>query len=139
MPEWQWPDGLTQRWTVLSMCTGQKVHMPAERVCMRKMREVLRLAYLGLSGRTIARSLTVSSFIVVDYLACAKVAGLRWPLLGGSRRRGAGEKALRPAPRPTPYTPGARLGGVHTTPIPRSYTLAIKLIDCASPALTPRS
>ena len=54
--------------------------MPAERLSMRKIREILRLHSLGLSGRTIARSLAVSSSTVVDYLARAKVAGLGWPL-----------------------------------------------------------
>lgn len=54
--------------------------MPAERLSMRKVREVLRLDHLGLSGRKIARSLCVGQATVVDYLLRAKLAGLAWPL-----------------------------------------------------------
>jgi len=55
--------------------------MPAKRLSMRKIREVLRL-HLGLkrSIREVARSVSVPSSTVGDYLARAKAAGLSWPL-----------------------------------------------------------
>lgn len=54
--------------------------MPAERLSMRRIREVLRLKALGASGRQIARSLKLGVGTVSDYLARAKVAGVTWPL-----------------------------------------------------------
>ena len=55
--------------------------MPAERLSMRKLREVLRLHFENkLSGRAIARSCKVSSSTVQDYLRRAGVAKLTWPL-----------------------------------------------------------
>lgn len=54
--------------------------MPAEKLSMRKVREVLRLKALGLSGRQIARSVKIAPATVVEYLRRAKLAGLAWPL-----------------------------------------------------------
>ena len=54
--------------------------MPRERLSMRKVREVLRLHSLGVSGREIARTLQLGGGTVSEYLARAKVAGLDWPL-----------------------------------------------------------
>jgi len=55
--------------------------MSAERLSMRKLREVVRL-YLDqkLSGRAIGRSIGSSPSTVSDYLARIKVAQLSWPL-----------------------------------------------------------
>jgi transposase len=50
--------------------------MAAERMSMRKIREVLRLHAEGLSGRRIGRSLGVSHVTVRGYLARAEQAGL---------------------------------------------------------------
>lgn len=54
--------------------------MPRERLSMRKIREVLRLHSLGVSGREIARTLELGGGTVSGYLVRAKVAGLDWPL-----------------------------------------------------------
>lgn len=55
--------------------------MPAERLSMRKLREVLRLHLaLGRPGREIARSCGLSPSTVSGYLGRAKVAKLSWPL-----------------------------------------------------------
>ena len=54
--------------------------MSAERLSMRKIKEVLRLDHLGLSGRKIARSLEISPATVQDYLRRARIAALKWPL-----------------------------------------------------------
>jgi transposase len=50
--------------------------MAAERMSMRKIREVLRLHAEGLSGRRIGKSLSVSHVTVRGYLARAEQAGL---------------------------------------------------------------
>ena len=55
--------------------------MPAERVTMRRIKELLRLKFEhGLTNRQIARSCDVSRATVADYLFRARRAGLTWPL-----------------------------------------------------------
>ena len=55
--------------------------MAAERLPMRKTREILRLKFqAGLSQRAIARSVKVSQSTVNDYVGRAMVAKLTWPL-----------------------------------------------------------
>ncbi len=58
--------------------------MPAERLSMRKIYEILRLKYgHGLSNREVAASVSVSRSTVADYLLRAQAAGLSWPLPDG--------------------------------------------------------
>jgi transposase len=57
--------------------------MPAERVPMRCVREILRLRAEGLSDRAIARSTRLARSTVGDYAGRAAAAGLRWPLPDG--------------------------------------------------------
>ena len=54
--------------------------MAAERLSMRKIKEVLRVKAAGHGNRAIARSLRISHSTVRDYLARASAAGLSWPL-----------------------------------------------------------
>jgi transposase len=55
--------------------------MPAQRLTMRRVRELLRLHYgAGASARAIARELGVSRSTVKEYLARAATAELTWPL-----------------------------------------------------------
>ena len=54
--------------------------MPAKRLSMRKIKEVLRLSASGMSNRKIARSLNQSRPSVANYLRRAADAGLKWPL-----------------------------------------------------------
>jgi len=56
--------------------------MPARRLSMRKVKEVLRLKYdLGLKDREIARSCSIPRSSVANYIARAKKAGIcSWPL-----------------------------------------------------------
>jgi transposase len=54
--------------------------MPEEALSMRKIREVLRLAALGLSQHQIARSCSIVQSTVHKYLNLARAAQLGWPL-----------------------------------------------------------
>ena len=55
--------------------------MPAQRLPMRQVREVLRLKHVaGLSERRIAASLRISRFAVAEYLRRASVVGITWPV-----------------------------------------------------------
>ncbi|HYU48270.1 MAG TPA: IS21 family transposase [Terriglobales bacterium] len=55
--------------------------MPAERLSMRKIKEILRLKFeLGLKNREIARSCLIPHTTVANYLRRARDAGLTWPL-----------------------------------------------------------
>src|SRR5689334_14404346 len=81
--------------------------MPAERVSMRRVREILRLKHGGASDRQIARSLSLARSTVGLTLQRAAAAGLRWPLpatltdrvleatlyAGNGRRQGERRKA----------------------------------------------
>jgi hypothetical protein len=55
--------------------------MPAERLSMRQIRDVLRLSFAAkLPQRAVARSLGLSQGAVSGYLSRARAAGIRWPL-----------------------------------------------------------
>jgi len=58
--------------------------MPAERLSMRKIREVLRLSWGGkLGARAVAHSCGIGRTTVQEYLQRARRAGLSWPLPEG--------------------------------------------------------
>lgn len=74
----------------LDITTGRRcfpkgrIRLPAKRLSMRKIKEVLRLKYeLGLGQRQIARSYAIGLGTVNDYLVRAERAGIRWPLPKG--------------------------------------------------------
>ena len=55
--------------------------MPAERLSMRQIRDVLRLCFAAkLPQRAIARSLGLSQGAISRYLSRAPTAGITWPL-----------------------------------------------------------
>ena len=55
--------------------------MPANRLSIRKITEVLRLKWANdLSDRKIAQSCNKSRQAVVNYVCCAEEAGVSWPL-----------------------------------------------------------
>ena len=55
--------------------------MPAERLSMRKIREVLRLKYAcGASDRVISRSLGIGRTAIAEYVRRAAVIGITWPI-----------------------------------------------------------
>ena len=84
--------------------------MPAKRLSMRKLKEVLRLHHeLGLGQRQIARSCAVGQSTVHDYLKRAQAVGITWPLPEGWDDRrleetlfGPGVRRLYENPRPAP-------------------------------------
>ena len=56
--------------------------MPAERVSMRKIRDVLRLTQaLGMSRRLVGEATGIGKTAVGEYVRRAAVAGLSWPIL----------------------------------------------------------
>ena len=75
--------------------------MPAERLSMRKIKEVLRLKFgLGFANRQIARSCSINHSTVADYIYRAKAAGLdHWPLPDEPDEAGL-EKRLFPTAAP---------------------------------------
>ena len=55
--------------------------MPARRLSVRKIKEVLRLRFeLGLGLRAIARSCSIGLGTAHEYLQRAEAAGVAWPL-----------------------------------------------------------
>ena len=76
--------------------------MPAERLSMRKVHELLRLRFeSGLPQRAIAESLGLSQGAISTYLSRARAAGIGWPIpeeLDDARL----EALLFPPPRGTP-------------------------------------
>src|ERR1700692_4023324 len=74
--------------------------MPAERIAMRQVRDVLRLNAAGVSGNEIARRVGVAPSTVRLTLKRLAAAGLSWPLraditdpvLEGELFTGAGKK-----------------------------------------------
>jgi transposase len=78
--------------------------MPAKRLAMRQIKEVLRLKWgQGLSQRQIAHSLGISRPAIAEYLHRAAQAGLSWPV-PETLDETAVEQLLFPA-RPTPSAP----------------------------------
>jgi transposase len=67
---------------------------------MRKIHEVLRLRYtLGLGQRQIARSCSIATGTVCEYLKRAQAAGLSWPLPDGWDEARVEEALFGPSPR----------------------------------------
>jgi hypothetical protein len=63
--------------------------MPAERLPMRQVREVLRLKHVcGRSGHQIAATVGVSRHTVAEYLRRAGVVGITWPVPSGDCQLG---------------------------------------------------
>ena len=77
--------------------------MPAERLSMRKVREVLRLRYAcGASVRVIAHSVGIGRTAVGEYLRRAAVVGITWPIPDGLDDTGLERKLFAPAGQAPP-------------------------------------
>ena len=74
--------------------------MAAERLSMRKTREVLRLKAAGQRNRAIAGSLAIGRSTVGEYLTRARAAGISWPLPAGWTEVEL-EARLYPPPQPS--------------------------------------
>ena len=58
--------------------------MPAERVSMRKIRDVLRLTHaMGMSRRLVGEATGIGKSAVGDYVRRAAIAGFSWPVPDG--------------------------------------------------------
>lgn len=84
--------------------------MPATRVAMHKIREVLRLKYIAdLSQRQIAGALSLSNGVVAKYLAAAASSGLAYPQLAAlddaalARALAGTEATAKAAPTPPDF------------------------------------
>jgi hypothetical protein len=75
--------------------------MPAERLTMRKIREVFRLKFeCKLNNRKIAKSCLIARSTVAEYLFRFRQAALSWPLPEGMDDTQL-EQLLYPAPLPS--------------------------------------
>src|ERR1700679_413240 len=65
----------------VSLPSKRRISLPARRLSVRKIKEVLRLKFaVGLGLRAIARSCSIGLGTVHEYLQRAEAAGLTWPL-----------------------------------------------------------
>src|ERR1700736_6704499 len=101
--------------------------MPAERLSMRKVREVLRLKYAcGASERVIARSVGIGRTVVGEYIRRAAVIGITWPIPAELDDTALERRLFAPAgynpPRSKPQPDWSR---VHTELRRRGVTLAL--------------
>ena len=101
--------------------------MPAERLPMRKVREVLRQKYAcGASERVIAQSLGIGRTAVGEYIRRAAVIGITWPVPGELDDAALERKLFAPAgynpPRSRPLPDWAY---VHAELRRRGVTLAL--------------
>jgi len=80
--------------------------MPAERLSMRKIQEVLRLQAAGHSQPRIARSCGIDRSTVGEYLQRARRAGLGWPLPEGMAADELERRLFPPHPTAAPADRG---------------------------------
>ena len=82
--------------------------MPATRLTMRKIREVLRLKFdCRLTKRQIAKSCAIARSTVSEYLRRFAASGLNWPLSPADRRREAGAAFVPAGPRRESTSPAS--------------------------------
>src|SRR6516164_4767995 len=86
--------------------------MPAQRLPMRQVREVLRLKHVaGHSERRIAAAIGISRYTVAEYLRRATVVGITWPVPSDlddaalEARLFSPPFAIHESPRPQPDWP----------------------------------
>ena len=101
--------------------------MPAERLPMRKVREVLRQRYAcGASERVIAQSLGIGRTAVGEYIRRAAVIGITWPVPGELDDPALERKLFAPAGYNPPQSkPLPDWAHVHGELRRRSVTLAL--------------
>ncbi|EIG63827.1 hypothetical protein Bra1253DRAFT_00370, partial [Bradyrhizobium sp. WSM1253] len=101
--------------------------MPAERLPMRKIREVLRLKYAcGVSDRVISRSVGIGRTAIAEYVRRAAVIGITWPIPEELDDTALERKLFAPAGYNPPRSkPLPDWGHVHAELRRRSVTLAL--------------
>src|SRR6266542_4161507 len=101
--------------------------MPAERLSMRKVREVLRLKYAcGASARVIAQSVGIGRTAVAEYIRRAAVIGITWPIPAELDDTALERKLFAPAGYNPPRSkPLPDWGHVHAELRRRGVTLAL--------------
>ena len=88
--------------------------MPAKRLSMRKIKEVLRLKFeLGLGHRQIARSCGINHGTVGDYIRRAEAAGVEWPLPEGVDESGLEARLFPPRATRAPDRPAPNWAAIH--------------------------
>src|ERR1700682_4899393 len=86
-----------------SLPSKGRISLPARRLSVRKIKEVLRLKFeVGLGLRAIARSCSIGLGTAHEYLQRAEVAGVTWPLGEGWDARGLAAPLFGVPPRPRP-------------------------------------
>jgi transposase len=101
--------------------------MPAERLPMRKIREVLRLKYAcGASDRVISRSVGIGRTAIAEYVRRAAVIGISWPIPEELDDTALERKLFAPAGYNPPRSkPLPDWGHVHAELRRRGVTLAL--------------
>jgi hypothetical protein len=101
--------------------------MPAERLSMRKVREVLRLKYAcGASERVIARSVGIGRTAIGEYIRRAAVIGITWPVPEELDDAALERKLFAPAGYNPPRSkPLPEWGHIHAELRRRGVTLAL--------------
>ncbi len=101
--------------------------MPAERLPMRKIREVLRLKYAcGVSDRVIARSVGIGRTAIAEYVRRAAVIGITWPIPEELDDTALERKLFAPAGYNPPRSkPLPEWGHIHAELRRRGVTLAL--------------
>jgi len=103
--------------------------MAAERLSMRKIKEVLRLRARGHSKRAIALSLNISDSTVRRYVERAEGAGLKWPLPPELGDRALEEELFPPRPRADGFRPLPDFTVLHRELRRKSVTLQLLWLE----------
>src|SRR5665213_990850 len=99
-------------WRVASMLFARS-HMPALRINMRKIKDVLRLKFEGKQPhQQIADALGLSKGVVTKYIGLAVAAGLDWPAVGAMDEATLHRRLLA-SPRPSDIHAQADYGRMH--------------------------
>ena len=106
--------------------------MAADRLSMRKLREILRLSSLGHSRRAIGRSLNISHVTVGTYLDRAAIAGVDWPACTSLDDATLETKLVPPGPGPTSERPIPNWAEVHRELQRKGVTLRLSVASASA-------
>jgi len=116
--------------------------MPAERVTMRQIKEVLRLKFdCGISHRKIARALRISVGVVSKYVTYAAAANLDWAAAAGLDDAQIEARLYPPAAPASVLRVPPDCGWIHTELRRKGVTLQLlweEYVEASAGALTYR-